>query len=421
MSSEWPFVRLGELTVNHDAKRRPVKASERKPGPFPYYGASGVVDHVEGYLFDGEYLLVAEDGENLRSRQTPIAFMAKGKFWVNNHAHIVTGNERAVTRFLSYALAAADVTAYLTGAVMPKLTQGNLNNIALPCPPVPVQREIVRLLGGLDDTIDVLRAENKVMEDISEALFRSWFVDFAPSKANLAGEAMEGFAPELLASFPAAFDENTRLPAGWSNDSLDKDITYLNGLALQKYPPVAGEATLPVIKIGQLKAGRGDPKVLASRKMKPQFIIKDGDIIFSWSGTLEVRIWTGGEGALNQHLFKVTSEKHPPWFCYEATRLHLDSFRGTAADKATTMGHIQRHHLTEAKVPVPPVQAMEAMSSVMRPLFELRVANGQAIRALEQLRDHLLPRLVDGRLSLDLAEEAVAAASGVQPEVVATV
>jgi len=94
---QWFEKPLGEITVNHDGKRRPVKESERKKGPFPYYGASGIVDYVDGYLFEGCHLLIAEDGENLRTRQTPIAFIADGKFWVNNHAHIVTGNGEVTT------------------------------------------------------------------------------------------------------------------------------------------------------------------------------------------------------------------------------------------------------------------------------------------------------------------------------------
>lgn len=109
MNSEWSYAQLGELTVNLDTRRKPVKEADRKPGPYPYYGASGIVDHVDGYLFEGEHLLIAEDGENLRTRQTPIAFLANGRFWVNNHAHIVIGNERASTRFLQYALLGTDI------------------------------------------------------------------------------------------------------------------------------------------------------------------------------------------------------------------------------------------------------------------------------------------------------------------------
>src|SRR5438270_13898521 len=98
---------LGELIENFDGIREPVKETDRRPGRYPYYGASGVVDYVDNYLLDGEYLLIAEDGENLRTRSTPVAFMARGKFWVNNHAHIVGGHRDADTRFLMYALSAS--------------------------------------------------------------------------------------------------------------------------------------------------------------------------------------------------------------------------------------------------------------------------------------------------------------------------
>ena len=98
----WREQTLGEVTQNLDAERIPVRRADRRPGPYPYYGASGIIDSIDDYIFDGEYLLIAEDGENLRSRTTPIAFLASGKFWVNNHAHVVSGNHFANTRFLAY-------------------------------------------------------------------------------------------------------------------------------------------------------------------------------------------------------------------------------------------------------------------------------------------------------------------------------
>jgi type I restriction enzyme S subunit len=191
---EWFEKPLGEVTNNHDGKRRPVKESERKKGSFPYYGASGIVDKVDGYLFDGSYLLIAEDGENLRTRQTPTAFMAHGKFWVNNHAHIVTGTDEVSTEFLHYFLQVADIQPFLTGAVMPKLTQGNLNRIPVRYPPPSHQREIVKVLKALDDKIAVNRRINQTLEAMAQAIFKSWFVDFDPVKAKIAAKA-EGCDP----------------------------------------------------------------------------------------------------------------------------------------------------------------------------------------------------------------------------------
>src|SRR5581483_4839052 len=175
----WSVEQFGNLVENYDSVRVPVRQGDRRPGSYPYYGASGIVDHVDGYLFHGEYLLIAEDGENLRTRQTPIAFLATGKFWVNNHAHIVRANSRASTRFLAYVLAHADVSGYLTGSTMPKLTQANMNRIPLAAPPVDEQRAIAGVLGALDGKIELNRRTNETLEAIARALFKSWFVDSA--------------------------------------------------------------------------------------------------------------------------------------------------------------------------------------------------------------------------------------------------
>src|SRR6266849_1693832 len=163
MTDDWRERPLAELTDNFDGMRVPVKEADRRAGPYPYYGASGIVDYVDSYLFDGEYLLIAEDGENLRTRNTPVAFLARGKFWVNNHAHIVRGNSEADTRFLMYALKAADISGYLSGSTMPKLTQGNMNRVPILAPTVDEQRTIAHILGSLDDKIDLNRRMSETL------------------------------------------------------------------------------------------------------------------------------------------------------------------------------------------------------------------------------------------------------------------
>lgn len=213
MAGEWRTVPLGEVAVSLDARRVPVRESDRVAGPYPYYGASGIVDHVNGYLFDGEYLLVAEDGENLRTRRTPVAFMATGKFWVNNHAHIVEGSSRARTRYLAYALSLADISAFLTGAVMPKLTQANLALIPIPLLSLKEQDAIVEVLGSLDDKIDLNRQMTATLEEITRALFKSWFVDFDPVHAKAEGRDT-GLPADVAALFPDGFDDEG-MPRGW--------------------------------------------------------------------------------------------------------------------------------------------------------------------------------------------------------------
>jgi type I restriction enzyme S subunit len=213
------------------------------------------------------------------------------------------------------------------------------------------------------------------------------------------GRAPEGMDEATAALFPDSFEESELglVPRGWRVQSLDTIAAFLNGLALQKFPPT-GHGDLPVIKIAQLRKGDSVGADQASRGIKPEYIVKNGDVLFSWSGSLEVEIWCGGEGALNQHLFKVTSEDFPKWFYFFWTRHHLADFRQTAASKATTMGHIQRGHLTAAKVCVPTAAVIEGANAVLGPIVEMLIENSLQAQTLATLRDTLLPRLISGQL-----------------------
>ena len=141
----WAWASLESLTQNFDGLRIPVKAEDRAkmPGPYPYYGASGIIDSVNDFLFDGDFLLIAEDGANLLSRSTPIAFIARGQFWVNNHAHVVRTYGEVPLQYLELYANGLDIQRYVTGTAQPKLTQAALNRIPIPLPPLAEQRRIV--------------------------------------------------------------------------------------------------------------------------------------------------------------------------------------------------------------------------------------------------------------------------------------
>jgi type I restriction enzyme S subunit len=213
---------------------------------------------------------------------------------------------------------------------------------------------------------------NATLEGMAQALFKAWFVDGAEE--------------------------------GWEEKPLDEIADYLNGLALQKFPAKEGEEFFPVIKIAQLRKNTTEGADRASANIDPAYVVSDGDVLFSWSGSLEVVLWCGGKGALNQHLFKVTSEHYPRWFYYLWTRQHLPDFQQIAAGKATTMGHIQRHHLHAALALVPPKPKLEWMSAQMIPLIERHIQTALQSRTLAAMRDVLLPRLISGELRVKNAE-----------------
>lgn len=273
--------------------------------------------------------------------------------------------------------------------------------LPVPIPPAAERAQISEMVGTLDDRIALLRETNATLEAIAQALFKSWFVDFDPVRAKSQGLAPAGMDEATADLFPDSFEESALglVPKGWKVRALDEIATYLNGLALQKFPP-SDDSWLPVIKIAQLRKGDTVGADRAGRNLKPEYIIQNGDVLFSWSGSLEVEVWCGGEGALNQHLFKVTSKDFPKWFYLHWTRHHLDHFRQIAASKATTMGHIQRAHLAEAKVLVPPAPLIGAMDAYFAPLLARIVQNELQAQSLATLRDTLLPRLISGQLRL---------------------
>ena len=209
----------------------------------------------------------------------------------------------------------------------------------------------------------------------------------------------------LYAQVKAIFSENFLnldfLPDGWKTGNLLDIADYLNGLAMQKYRPQDGESGLPVLKIKELRQGICDNNSeLCSPSIKSEYIIHDGDIIFSWSGSLLVDIWCGGTCGLNQHLFKVTSNNYDKWFYYLWTAHHLDRFIAVAADKATTMGHIKREELEKAEVIIPSKCDYKRISALIKPLFDLIISNRIENRKLTALRNTLLPKIMSGEIDV---------------------
>ena len=252
-----------------------------------------------------------------------------------------------------------------------RVQQPVLENLELVVPELPKQKRIGGFLAAIDDKI----ALNAKIND------------------------------NLYAQVKAIFSENFLnldfLPDGWKTGNLLDIADYLNGLAMQKYRPKDGETGLPVLKIKELRQGICDASSeLCSPSIKSEYIIHDGDIIFSWSGSLLVDIWCGGTCGLNQHLFKVTSNNYDKWFYYLWTAHHLDRFIAVAADKATTMGHIKREELEKAEVIIPSKCDYKRIRTLIKPLFDLIISNRIENRKLTALRNILLPKIMSGEIDV---------------------
>ena len=176
MRKGWEYKKLGDCTQILDSQRKPVTKRDRKSGIYPYYGATGIQDYVDKYIFDGRYVLVGEDGAKWSSF-TQSAFIIEGKTWVNNHAHVLRTNDFLVDSFLVYFLNYSDLDSYISGAIIRKLTQASLRNIDIPLPPKSTQLAIVSELDKINELIRLKKEQLKDFNNLAQSLFYEMFGD----------------------------------------------------------------------------------------------------------------------------------------------------------------------------------------------------------------------------------------------------
>ncbi|MBQ4555679.1 MAG: restriction endonuclease subunit S [Spirochaetaceae bacterium] len=269
------------------------------------------------------------------------------------------------------------VSNYIGGSSQPTIPMETIRQLKVKLPPLSTQQKIAAILSSLDDKIELNNKINTNLEQQAQALFKNWFVDFEPFGG--------------------------KMPEGWKVGKLSEIADYLNGLAMQKFRPLEDEEGLPVLKIKELRQGCCDEssELCSPSKVKAEYIIHDGDVIFSWSGSLLVDIWCGGTCGLNQHLFKVTSQTYEKWFYYLWTKHHLDRFIFLAADKATTMGHIKREELDKAEVFIPDDKTYSKLTMTLSPIIDTIINNRVENRRLSEIRDNLLPELMSGNINVE--------------------
>ena len=288
----------------------------------------------------------------------------------------IRAKENTDSKYLYYLLSQQAFFDYVMsgakGCKMPRGDKKQSMQWPVNIPAIDVQKKVVAILSSLDNKIRLNRRINDNLEEQAKALFNHYFI------------------------------QNTENLGEWQDGVLTDIAQYLNGLAMQKYPAMPNEAGLPVLKIKELGQGQCDTNSdRCSSLIKPEYIISDGTIIFSWSGTLLVDIWCGGKCGLNQHLFKVSSAKYPQWFVFYWTKHHLNKFIRIAKDKAVTMGHIKRCDLEISKVKIPSKQALVNLDKLFSPIFNRMVTCRIENRKLSSLRDTLLPKLMSGEISVE--------------------
>lgn len=380
--SEWKEYKLGEIV--HIIGGGTPKTSEPKywNGNIPWLS---VVDFNNGnkYVNDTEKHITQEGLENSSTRllkKGDIIISARGtvgaiamlvkEMAFNQSCYGVRNSELIDNHYLFYLLKNSinELKQNSHGGVFDTITRETFNSIDISLPSLSEQKSIASILSSLDDKIDLLHRENKTLEAMAETLFRQWFIE----------EAKED----------------------WEEVSLTKIANFLNGLPCQKYPPKNNIEKLPVLKIRELSNGIGKDCDWATTDIANEYIVSNGDVIFAWSASLMVKIWNGENCILNQHLFKVTSDKYPKWFYYFWCKYHLDEFITIAQSHATTMGHIKRKDLDSAIILLPTDIELEIMNSKIENIFEKIGNNNNEIQTLIQTRDSLLPKLMSGKIKV---------------------
>ncbi|KAB2878060.1 restriction endonuclease subunit S [bacterium] len=361
---EWKNYTLSDLAEIHNQKRKPLNSGERakRKGSFPYYGASGIVDYIDDYIFDGEYVLISEDGENLRSRQTPIAFKATGKFWVNNHAHIVKGNEKYINDLIVHYFANLDLSPYITGAVQPKLSKENLLSIPIELPELESeQRAIASILSSLDDKIDLLHRQNQTLEALAETLFRQWFMEEA--------------------------DEE------WEMGKLGDLIEFAKGKKPINTSEHYTDGSVPQILIETFDTGKtlyADPQDMV--------IAKKDEILMVMDGGSSGRVELGFEGIVGSTigLFKPKSEFSYPFFIFFFLKFNESFIKENTTGSA--IPHADKALILDLDVQYPNLKTVSLFNQFAMQQLEKKHSNIYQIRTLTQLRDALLPKLMSGEV-----------------------
>lgn len=411
MSFEWMTKKLEDVSINLNNKRIPLSSRERENlrKIYPYYGAQGIIDYVDNFIFDGEFLLIAEDGENLKSRKQNVANIAKGKFWVNNHAHILKNNEQSDLYYLYYYLNSIDISGYITGSVQPKLSKANLNSIKIMLPPLKEQKNISGVLRILDDKIELNNAINKNLEEMAQALFKRWFVDFEFPNEN--GEPYKSSGGEFEES------ELGLIPKGWKVVTIGDYCKVRSGFAFKS--SWWQDEGIKVIKIKNIIGNTinlQDTDCVDEEKMlkASEFLANPGDILIAMTGATVGKIAlvprTNEALLINQRVGKFFLGENPFkkngfLYCLLTQKVVFDQIVSVASGSAQP--NISPTGIESIKILLPDPKTLEYFNEITGSMLKNIVEINYGNKILTQIRDTLLPKLMSGEIRVPAEQDNI--------------
>lgn len=363
-------VRLGDVVRLEDAKREPISARQRaeRKGIYPYFGAQGIVDHLNDYTYEGEYLLVAEDGENLRSRKQPIANAASGRFRVNNHAHVLGGTEKCNLIYLLHLLNSTDISGYVTGSTQPKLSQSNLLDITVALPDIDTQNAIASLLNSFDKKISLNNQLNGYLVELVNSEFAKRFDSHGP-KTPL---------KNVLSISTKSLNPQQHVGEVWEHYSIPAfDATHwptfelADGIKSNKY--VVDNNSILISKLNPSIKRMWVPACLTDKAVcSTEFIV-----------------------------YKPLESSHKSFYCAainaeEFTAFLLEHVTGSTGSRQRTQPKATHNY----PMPNPSRIEIESFCAFADPIYQQIQANEIESQRLRSLRDALLPKLMSGEIDV---------------------
>jgi len=390
----WIVRKLGEVTINHDKKRIPLSTMERtnRKGKYPYYGAQGIIDYIDDYIFEGRYLLIAEDGANLQTRSQDIASLTSfgEKFWVNNHAHILSSNELSDIRYIMYYLNHYDISGYITGSAQPKLNQTNLNSIEINLPSFQEQKAIANILSSLDDKIELNNKIIKNLEEMAQTLYKRWFVDF--EFPNEDGEPYKSSGGEMIES------EIGLIPNGWELVKLKNMFKFIKGKKPKGITEIFNKDLKEYLTLDVLKG-----KANSYANKEKAIIVDELDVTMVMDGASSGTIYYGKSGILSSTLalLKPLKEYNYSSYLFSTTRYFEDAIKERQTGSA--IPHTDKNYVYSLEIPYnkETVKIFNEFISDFRK--EVIVLSKENLK-LSKARDTLLPKLMSGEIEVPVGE-----------------
>lgn len=370
--------RFDEVTINFDKKRVPLSGAQRekRQGNFRYYGAQGVIDHIDDFIFDGTYLLIAEDGENLKSKKQNIAQVVEGQFWVNNHAHIVQGNELCNTRYLCYLLNSMDLSGYVTGSAQPKLSQANLNAVTLFLPSITVQERIVECLYLFDKKIAVNQKINDNLYEMVNAYYTSLFKENDCEMTTVGNYAERIYSGGTPMTSNAAYWNGT---FGW----------FSSGETRNRFV-ISTEKTITQAGIDN-----------SSTKLATKY-----DIVMASAGQGFTRGQTSMlliDTYVNQSVIVIKSERNILPYLFWNLANRYDELRAIS-DSSSIRGSLTTKMIAAFEIPLAKAQSLQAFADFAWSVIHQIENNLLENERLTALRDSLLPKLMSGEIDVSAVQ-----------------